>query len=111
MDVISYIFGHKAGENAAFGSVLIGITEQPENFSGALGETASFSVKALGENLKYQWEWYYNSGWRNTTAEGNKTDTITMEITAARDGNQYRCVVTSNGGTITSNAATLTVSE
>jgi hypothetical protein len=40
---------------------------------------------------------------------GAKTATLTVSATAARDGQQYRCVVKNAGGSVTSNAAKLTV--
>ena len=41
---------------------------------------------------------------------GAKTATITVPVTAARNGQKYRCIVTSsNGTTVTSSTAILTV--
>jgi hypothetical protein len=88
----------------------LAITQQPQNFTGAIGETASFHVAAQGDDLTYQWQYYYN-GWRSTTVDGNKTDTITMEVTASRDGNRYRCRVTCDGVTVESDEVTLTVAS
>lgn len=88
------------------------ITKQPENVTAAVGETATFSVEANGDGLTYQWQWLGdgNTGWRNTSLTGSQTNTITAEATEARNGYQYRCVVTDvNGNTVASDAATLTV--
>ena len=89
------------------------ITSQPEDASGALGETVQFSVTASGTDLSYQWEWKSAStNWKATTVSGCTTDTITVEVTEKRNGYQYRCVVTDKNGNIaTSEAATLTVAS
>jgi plastocyanin len=43
---------------------------------------------------------------------GSKTNSITVEATAARNGYQYRCVVKdANGSKVTTNAAKLTVNK
>lgn len=86
------------------------IIEQPVDFYGALGSTARFKVVAGGHGtLSYQWQYWTGTRWSNTTVTGNKTDTITMEVTEARNGNQYRCNVTNGNGSITSNAVSLNV--
>lgn len=88
------------------------ITKQPESVTAALGSTVSFHVEATGEGLTYQWQWKAGntSTWRDTTVSGNTTDTITLEATAARNGYQYRCVITdANGNKVYSDEAKLTV--
>ena len=90
------------------------ITEQPEDVAGALGTDATFKVVATGSGLKYQWYFSSNNGvkWTKTSVTGCTTDTITMEITEARNGNLYRCVVTDgSGNSKTSEAAKLTISN
>ena len=83
------------------------ITAQPQDFTGTVGETAAFTVKASGANLTYQWQ-YKDPGGAWTTSKST-TNTATCKITAARDGRQYRCVVTGNGVTVTSDVAKITV--
>ncbi|OLR62706.1 hypothetical protein BHF69_08460 [Anaerostipes sp. 992a] len=88
------------------------ITSQPEDYIGAVGDTASFTVGANGEGLKYQWQYSNDDGtsWRNSSQSGSKTSTISVPITAARNGQQYRCVVTDErGNSVTSEAGTLRV--
>ena len=83
---------------------MLKITRQPVNAVGAIGETVTFKVVAIAdEPISYQWQ-FYNNGWRNTTVEGNKTDTIRIEVTAGRLTYQYRCNVTAGEETISSNA-------
>ena len=76
------------------------IYQQPEDYTGAIDETASFSIIAYGESVTYQWQ-YCNSGntyWQNSGMTGNTTETLNVPITAARDGQRYRCVVTDKFG-------------
>ena len=91
---------------------VLGITAQPKSIYIKSGNNVTFSVGAVGKNLTYQWQWRVNSStsWASTTVSGNKTATITVPATAARNGYQYRCVVTDSAGNVVySNAATLTV--
>ncbi len=87
------------------------ITKQPTSVTATLGTTAKFTVKATGGDLSYQWQYKKagSSTWYNSTSTGNKTATLTVEATAARNGMQFRCIVKNSLGTATSNAAKLTV--
>lgn len=88
-------------------------TELPSDVSAVLHDTVHISVKvsgAVSEGVTYQWYWYNGTDWVQTTVSGNRTDTITMEATASRNGYRYRCNLTfTNGMTVTTNAVTLTV--
>ena len=90
------------------------ITAQPEDFTGASGETAQFTVQATGTGLTYQWQ-YCNATsniWRNSSMEGNDTDTISVTAASYRNGQKYRCIVTSEDGrSITTETAVLNVTE
>ena len=81
------------------------IVSNPDDFIGAPGEMATFTVEAEGEGLKYQWQVYKNGEWVNCSVkDGAKTDTLTLEIKDSRDGNYYRCVIKDSfGSTIRSN--------
>lgn len=88
------------------------ISSQPKDYTGVVGDTASFTVKATGNSLKYQWQYSNNKGetWKNSSQSGSRTATVNVPITEARDGQQYRCVVTDkNGNSVTSEAAKLIV--
>ena len=87
------------------------ITGQPKDFTGAIGETASFTVTATGTGLSYQWQYksQKDGKWYNASADGSKTATMRIGVTEARDGMQFRCKVTGGGNTVISNAATLHV--
>ena len=87
------------------------ITTQPKSRTAAAGSTVKFTVAASGDDLTYQWQFKApgTSTWNNSSMTGAKTATLTVEATAARNGQQYRCVVTNSYRSVTSEAATLTV--
>ena len=90
------------------------ITSHPKSVTGAVGETAVFTVTAEGEGLKYQWQYKGGKSWNNCTSAttGYNTDTLQVNITAARNGYYYRCIVTdAAGNSATTNYAILTVSD
>jgi hypothetical protein len=81
------------------------ITTQPSNQTITVGQTATFSVTATGSaTLSYQWQ-------KGTTAiAGATTSSYTTAATTSSDnGAQFTVVVSNSAGSVTSNAATLTV--
>lgn len=84
------------------------ITTQPQSVSVTEGQSATFSVTATGDNLRYQWQINSGNGWSDITGATDASYTIDR-TTTAMSGNQYCCVVTGDGGETTSSAATLTV--
>jgi hypothetical protein len=81
------------------------ITTQPASQTVTAGQTASFSIAATGAApLSYQWR-------KNGTAiSGATSSTYTTPTTTASDsGSQFTVVISNSAGTVTSNAATLTV--
>ncbi|MBO4677480.1 MAG: hypothetical protein J5633_08040, partial [Oscillospiraceae bacterium] len=85
------------------------ITTQPKAKTVAAGAKATFKVVASGEGLSYQWQ-YRTSGsstWKNKTGATSASYTVTAK--ESYDGIQYRCKVSNAAGTVTSKAATLTV--
>ena len=86
------------------------ITTQPSNVTVTEGETATFSVTATGSNLTYQWQQSTDGGSTWTNIDGANSATYTIEnTTTGMNGYQYCCEVTGNGSSVTSDAATLTV--
>jgi hypothetical protein len=81
------------------------ITTQPKNQTVIAGETATFSVIAAGTGpLSYQWQ----KG--SATITGATSASYTTPVTSTADsGSQFTVVVSNSDGSITSNAATLTV--
>jgi Immunoglobulin I-set domain len=81
------------------------ITTQPSNQSVTVGSTATFSVVATGTTpLTYQWQ-------KGTTPITGATAAsyTTAATTSSDNGAQFEVAVTNSVGSITSNAATLTV--
>ncbi len=81
------------------------ITTQPANQTVTAGQTATFSVVALGTaTLNYQWQ---KNG---ADITGATSSNYTTPVTATSDsGELFRAVVSNSAGNVTSNAATLTV--
>ena len=81
------------------------ITTQPSNQTVTVGSAATFSVAASGTTpLTYQWQ-------KGTTPITGATaaNYTTAATTSSDNGSQFAVVVTNAVGSITSNAATLTV--
>ena len=103
-----------SGSNTVYSNgaklTVFAIKTQPSNVSGPIGKTVTMKVAATGTGLTYQWQYKATDGtWKNTTLEGAKTATLKIPVTAARNGNVYRCVVKSGTSTINSNGAKVTV--
>lgn len=81
------------------------ITTQPANQTVTAGQTATFMVVAMGTApLNYQWQ-------KNGTAISVATSAsyTTPATTSSDNGAQFVVVVSNSAGSVTSNAATLTV--
>ena len=87
------------------------LTQHPEDVTATDGDEVSFSVKARGSNLTYQWQFKApgTDEWKDSSAASAKTATLSITAQEKYNGYQYRCEIM--GGTIiaTSDAATLTV--
>ena len=89
------------------------ITTQPKSVTAYVESTAVFKVVATGAT-GYQWQWSKDGGstWKDSTSKTPGYNTAALTVTAAgRNGYKYRCKVTNSFGTVTSSAATLTVSD
>lgn len=80
------------------------ITQQPTNQEITEGETLTLNVVATGAT-GYQWK----KG--EEVIPDATTATYTKEGATAADAGSYTCVVTGAGGSVTSNAATVTVNS
>lgn len=85
------------------------VVTPPQPVSVVAGKKATFSVKATGRSLSYQWyvkkpgnTWY-------SKISGAKKSSYTLRPSSARDGARYRVVVSGARGTVTSKSAVLTV--
>ncbi|MBR7039814.1 MAG: immunoglobulin domain-containing protein, partial [Oscillospiraceae bacterium] len=85
------------------------ITAQPASISVTEGATASFTVKASGTNLKYQWK-FYAAGTAVPQNAASTTATLKFTATEAQNGYAYFCEIKNGGGTVTTDYAFLTVS-
>lgn len=87
------------------GNVAPYITAQPVNQTVTAGQTATFSVTASGTApLSYQWQ--MNSSNIAGATAASYTSPVT---TTANSGETFRVIVSNSAGSVTSNAATLTV--
>ncbi|MBR4692859.1 MAG: hypothetical protein IKP17_08880, partial [Oscillospiraceae bacterium] len=79
------------------------------DYVGPVGSTASFTAVATGDGLTYQW--YVKKPSASSFSKSSiKTATYSVELTAARNGNQVYCVVTDAfGSSVTTNTVTMTV--
>ena len=74
------------------------ILEHPQSVvNGIQGQLYQFSVKAEGVNLTYRWEFSDDGGetWQESWNQGYNTNTLNVRMYPNRDGNLYRCIVTS----------------
>ena len=88
----------------------LSITKQPQSVTALKGTKASFTVEATGSGtLSYTWQYKTATGTTWATTGASTTNTLTVTANA-NNGYQYRCIVKDSNGSVTSNAATLTVS-
>jgi hypothetical protein len=92
-------------------SLTLAVTRHPDNATAAPGGSATFSVQATGVNLTYQWQFDLigNGTFINMPLSTSSSLTL-VNLTEQQNGQRFRVVVTGNGGSVTSNVATLTVS-
>jgi hypothetical protein len=104
--IASFTLGQSSSDNNGGGTTCQApqITSQPQSVQTCSGQTVTFSVKATGTNLKYQWR---KDG---ANISGATSSTLTLTNVTTSDEGKYDCVVSNDCGSVTSNAATLTVS-
>ena len=89
-----------------------GISKQPQTVSVKAGEQATFTVKATGTDLTYQWQINRNNGKGFVDITGaDKASYTTGVADMLCNGYKYQCVISNSAGSVTTNAATLTVTE
>ncbi len=89
------------------------IDVQPSDVNAETGGTATFSVEASGEGLSYQW---FGPGGNALTdvdgdIEGSNSATLQIINVESGDAGDYTVVVTNSAGSVTSDAATLSIGE
>lgn len=78
------------------------IFTQPQNVTGDIGETATFTVIA-GNVSGYQWQYQYDAtpgSWIDSALSGYNTNSLSMEITSSRYNLSFRCKITGKDGTV-----------
>jgi hypothetical protein len=94
---------------------VLSFTSHPVETFAANGATAQLSVAAsVDTGFTYQWQYRRNATgtWQNTTMTGYNTATLTVGATLARNGYEYRCVLTgSKNSKIESKGAILHVGD
>ena len=69
------------------------ITKYPESQLIPAGAEATFSVKAAGDNLAYQWQKNGSKVCNDSRHKGADTNTLTIEQVNKSDAGCYKCVV------------------
>ena len=84
------------------------ISTQPLSCTASTGATVKFAVKASGAE-SYQWQYRKSEDgtWYISEMSSSKTATLSMPVTSARDGFQFRCKVTNAAGSVFSKTVTL----
>lgn len=76
------------------------ITNPPLMVTAEAGEIVTLDVVAEGYNLSYSWE--YNDGssgdYIKSDDPGYNTNSLTLQITEAMNGREYRCIITDGNG-------------
>lgn len=90
----------------------IGIRNQPVDVFGALGDTVTLSVKAVGDGLSYQWQRSDDNGTTWWDCPSGKAADWTFTMYPVYNGLPYRCVITdSSGNTVTTNEVKLWITS
>ena len=90
----------------------IPIYEQPVDYIGLEGSTATFNVVADGEGITYQWQLKKGKTWANLTSGGATTSTLSVKTDSSKNGKVYRCLITDeNGHSVTTDEVSITIKE
>jgi pectate lyase len=85
------------------------IATDPASQTAVSGSSATFTVQAVGSGLHYQWEKSTDGGATFTPIAGATSASYTIARTQTSSLAQYRVVVTNSTASVTSAAATLTL--
>ena len=88
------------------------ILTQPQSVSVKAGEQAVFTIAASGSSVHLQWQVDKNDGNGFMDIAGADTTGYKIDVTEMTyNGYKYRCVLSNSAGTVTTDIATLTVTE
>lgn len=78
------------------------ITQQPQNAECEIGDDFTFSLKAEGINVTYQWQYSDNNGktWYDSRSKGRAGDTLYLTLTNYISKCIYRCRISDSNGNI-----------
>lgn len=85
------------------------ITRQPTDVTVVDGRIAKLTLTATGKELKYQWQSEIDGVWLNSSGAGADKPALSFKADAELDGSAYRCVVSNEGGSVTSEVVTVKV--
>ncbi len=87
------------------------IKTQPANQTAAIGSNVTFTIVAEGTDLTYQWQYSKNNGATWTDWNGKTEDSVSIKASETNNGCLYRCIVKNDLGSVTSDHASLIVSN
>ena len=88
------------------------MTQNPSNQNVPSGTTATFTAAATGiPTPTVQWQQSTDSGATFQNVAGATSTTLSFTSNSSQNGNKYRAVFTNSGGSATTTAATLSVTE
>lgn len=88
------------------------IHTQPQSASVKAGEQAVFTITASGSGVNFRWQVDKNDGNGFVDIAGADTTDYKIDVTdVAYNGCKYRCVLSNSAGAVTTDIATLTVTE
>lgn len=85
--------GHSVNSQTASLTVSPKITVQPVDAMGSVGKKASFTVKASGAGLTYQWYYKKKDGITWTRWSKQTKSTATLDVYQSWDGTQFYCEI------------------
>ena len=74
------------------------LINEPDDYYGRPGDTATFIVEAEGANLSYQWLCRAPGASNFEYLTGETSSTLRVEMTSASNGAEYRCFITDANG-------------
>ena len=87
------------------------VKTQPAAVKAKLGTEVSFTVKASGDALSYQWQYSKDNGAHWHLWSGKTEPTLRVKASRTNNGCLYRCEIKNSTGAILSGAARLTVTD
>ena len=83
------------------------ITADATNVKTINGSVGKFTVAASGDNLKYQW-YVSKDGkkWTKSSAASATSATLSIRATKSLNGRKFKCIVSNDGGKVTSSVVT-----